>query len=364
MKKPWIAGLLSVFPGLGIIVLGQVVAGIGVMAGTLLLVVLSLLTSPADISAWLISFAIILWMLQMGYAVLTAWAAAAPQESPQKTSQSEERERQREAEAIQRSAREALTPLLLPGQHLRIALNGRKAGIDARMSGELLLGIVDALLGGGGFSDVSDPPTTCVGITEDELVFAITRRIPKPSDLRRVPLSDVSLVEFKEGRWGLDKLVLDTGRPKLLHFYTAESLRPVIGELTVALSEVKTTHVPHPIEKTRAPRRQWAPILTGVLGANLGYVIAVGTFLLIIRLEFPTDTDPFLKDTAITTFMCCALPTFLPLGAISGLGTYRLAQRKAATSKTGLILALTASTLLGVVIGILIYFLGLMGAAL
>ena len=140
---------------------------------------------------------------------------------------------QRDAIAIQRSAREALTLLLLPGQHLRIALNGM-GGVDARLWGELLLAILHGL-GGGAVTAMSDRPTTCIGITEDEFVFAITRRLPTPSNLQRVPLGDVSLVEFKEGRLGFDKLTLRTGKRKLLRLYTAKSLRPAIRELATLL---------------------------------------------------------------------------------------------------------------------------------
>jgi hypothetical protein len=237
MKKPWVTGLLSVVPGLGLIALGQVVAGLGVMLGMSLLILLSLTTASADLSAWLFSFALILWMLQLGYAVLAARVAAAPRESPEKIGRREARQTQREATAIQRSAREALTRLLLPGQHLQIALAGSQTGVDPRLLGEILLAILHALGGGAYAGAPSDRPTTCIGITEDELVFTITRRLPKPSNLRRVPLGDVSIVALKEGRWGFDKLVLHTGKRKLLGLYTAQSLRPAIGELAAILGK-------------------------------------------------------------------------------------------------------------------------------
>lgn len=235
MKKPWVIGLLSVIPGLGLIALGQVATGLGVMAGLSLLVFLLLITTSAHLGAWLFSFALILWMLQLGYSMLAAAAAAAPHESPEKIARREARRMQREAAAVQDSARKLLTPLLLPGQELRIALTGM-GGVDARMAGESLLALLAALvrIEPAGDWDTYRPPT-CIGITEDELVFVTTRRLPKPSDLRRVPLGDVSLVEFKERRWGLDKLVLRTGKHSQLRLYTANSIRPVIRELTTLL---------------------------------------------------------------------------------------------------------------------------------
>ncbi len=237
MKKPWVIGLLSVVPGLGLIALGQVVAGLGVMAGMSLLIFLSLITTSADLSAWLFSFALILWMLQLGYAMLAARVAAAPRESPERIARREAKRTQREGTAIQRSARETLTPLLLPGQHLRIALAGSKTGVDPRLLGEIFLAILLAVGGGAYTGGPSDPPTTCIGITEDELVFTTTRRLPKPSNLRRVPLSAVAAVELKKGRWGFDKLVVRTGKRKLLGLRTAQSLRPAIRELAAILGK-------------------------------------------------------------------------------------------------------------------------------
>jgi hypothetical protein len=235
MKKPWVVSLLSVIPGLGLIALGQVVMGLGVMAGMALLIFFSVTTPSTDLSTWLFVFALILWMLQLGYALLAAIAAAAPHQSPEKSAQREARRSQREAEAIQRSASETLTPLLLPSQHLRIALNGM-GGVDPHMLGKLLLALLGAL---GRIQPAGDldtyRPITSIGITEDDLVFTTTRRLPQPSDLRRVPLRDVSLVEFKERRWGLDKLVLHAGKYKLLCLHTAQSLRPAIRELAAIL---------------------------------------------------------------------------------------------------------------------------------
>jgi hypothetical protein len=233
MKKPWVVGLLSIVPGLGLIFLGQVVPGLAVFGSMSLLVVLFLITTPADLSAWIFTFALIFWMLQLGYAVVAAMIAKAPKLSPEQIAKREARQLQRDAAAIQRSAREALTPLLPPGQHLRIALNGM-GGVDARLWGEILPAILHGI-GGGTYTGVSDRPSTCIGITENELVFAITRRLPTPSGLRRVPVSEVSLVRFKEGRLGFDKLTLHTGKRKQLRLYTAKSLRPVIQELAAIL---------------------------------------------------------------------------------------------------------------------------------
>jgi hypothetical protein len=232
MKKWWVVGLLSIIPGLGLLALGQVAAGVGVMAGTGLLILLSLITTSADLSTGLFVFTLIIWMLQLGYSLLAAIAAASPKQSPKQIARREATRKQLEAAVIQREAREALMPLLLPGQHLRIALDGM-GGVDARILGGILLALLNGL-GGGGYAGGPDRPTTIIGITEDELVFSTTRRIPQPSDLHRIPIAAVSLVEFKERRLGYDRLVLSTGKREL-RLYTAQSLRPAIQELAAIL---------------------------------------------------------------------------------------------------------------------------------
>lgn len=229
MKKPWVIGLLSIIPGLGLLVLGQIVPGLVVMAGTALLIYWSRVSSSADLTAWIVVLGLIFWMLQLGYAIVAAMLARSPKRSAARTARRQAQELQRESAAIQLAARQALAPLLRPGQTLRIALLGL-GGMDARLWGDLLLAIVQGI-GGGAVTESSDRPTTCIGITADELVFTTTRRSPKPSDLRQVPLSDVSLAGFKEGRLGFDRLTLQIGKRQPLRLYTAKCLRTTIQEL-------------------------------------------------------------------------------------------------------------------------------------
>lgn len=233
MKKPWVVGLLSIVPGLGLIALGQTAVGLGVFAGMALLVILFLTGSSPELSAWWFVLALIAWVLQLAYAMVAAMMARSPRRSPAQLARRQASELQREALAIQQAASQALTPLLRPDQRLRIALHGM-GGVDVRLWGELLLAILHGI-GGGAVTDISDRPTTCIGVTEDELVFTTTRRNPKPSDLRRAPLQNVSLAGFREGRLGFDRLVLRIGKRQPLRLYTAKCLRPTIQELATIL---------------------------------------------------------------------------------------------------------------------------------
>jgi hypothetical protein len=117
-------------------------------------------------------------------------------------------------------------------------------------------------------------------------------------------------------------------------------------------------------ETTRANRQQWASILAGILGANLGYIILVGSYSLIMRSEHLTAADTFLVPAAAAVYLFCAVPVYLPVGAICGLLLYRFAKRRDVGSQAGFILSLVISTFIGAIIAIPIYLVGLLGAAI
>jgi len=117
----------------------------------------------------------------------------------------------------------------------------------------------------------------------------------------------------------------------------------------------KTTHV---------TSSQWASILAGLLGANLGYIILAGTYSLTTWLEEPAAAEAFLIPATVAIYVLCAIPTNFPVGVICGLIVYRYTQRSAMESRTSFIITLLVSTLLGAIVAIPIYLLGLMGAAI
>ena len=117
-------------------------------------------------------------------------------------------------------------------------------------------------------------------------------------------------------------------------------------------------------QTTRATRPQWASILAGVVGANLGYVILVGAFILVMQGENPADASNFLIPAAAAAYLMCGFPAYIPLGAVCGLLVYRYAQRKSLAAPTGLVLSLAISSGVGALVAIPVYVVGLIGAAL
>lgn len=116
---------------------------------------------------------------------------------------------------------------------------------------------------------------------------------------------------------------------------------------------------------TSATRRQWGAILTGILGANAGYLLLVSSFLLMTKFQSPEKImDAWLVDVAWVSYLCLALPTYLGIGAVTGLMVDRYATKKSLVERAGTVLNLAISTGVGALTAIPIYFLGMMGAAL
>ena len=124
-----------------------------------------------------------------------------------------------------------------PGEPLRIALSGATGWFEGLSVVDLVLATLDAL---GGVVSPRIHRTTYIGITDEELVFAIAKDIHKPSELQRVPLGNVSIAKIKESRtpFLIDVLVIDTGT-KRLTLSTGECLRPVIRDLAATLERRK-----------------------------------------------------------------------------------------------------------------------------
>lgn len=137
-------------------------------------------------------------------------------------------------ESWELSAKEVLIPLLRPGECLRIALSGATGWFEGVSLPDLVSALFDVL---GGIPTSELNRTTYIGITDEDLVFAITKDPKKPSHVQRVPLGSASIVKIKESRtpFLIDVLVIDTGT-KRLTLSTGSSLRPVIRELAATLS--------------------------------------------------------------------------------------------------------------------------------
>lgn len=163
-------------------------------------------------------------------------------------------------ESWELSARDVLIPLLRPGESLCIALSGPTGWLEGVSLLDLLKALLDVL---GGIPTSELNRTTYIGITDEDLVFAITKDPKQPSSLQRVPLGYVSIVKFKESRtpFLIDVLVIDAGT-KRLTLSTWESQRPIIRELAEILTrhrqEAALTGSDQPRQDT--PAQQAAPI--------------------------------------------------------------------------------------------------------
>lgn len=115
---------------------------------------------------------------------------------------------------------------------------------------------------------------------------------------------------------------------------------------------------------TRETRPQWRTILTSILGTNLGYIILTGTVALIIHSEDPEGVKAFLIPASVGVSFFCAIPINLLIGSICGLLIYQLSVRRAIDSRASCIMSLTITLILGAMIAIPIYFLGLLVAAI
>jgi hypothetical protein len=227
MKRPWVIGLLSVVPGLGLIILGQLVEGCAVMVGTTLLALLSVVIPSAELSVWFFVVGLIVWAVQLWYTVDLSLRLRRNHEAasltPTQTALNDD---------SRRWAKEALEPLLTASEHLSLAFSGHTQGVDIHA----LANIVLALLGGGAGGELR---TTYVGITNDCLVFAKAIGRPKASDLRRVRLKSASLVRFKEHDTALlhDELVIAIEGRGTLRLGTSKPDRQTIRELGLILSK-------------------------------------------------------------------------------------------------------------------------------
>jgi len=269
-------------------------------------------------------------------------------------------------ESWELSAREVLIPLLRPGEGLSIALSGATGWLEGLSFVDVVFGFIGAA--GGAFTGLDR--TTYIGITDDDLVFAISRDPKKPTQLQRAPLGNVSIVKFKESStpFLIDVLVIDTGT-KRLTLSTGETLRPVIRELAETLARRRqeadmtgsTGHLrgtsarqapPLPLRVRLfrllepAPReivitlRANGPARASLRASRYSFALFVvsiaADFLMVVGLMalaiiFPTGFSPQLQDVILFILL---LPVFIAtlLGAIAalvagGLATYSIFKR-------------------------------------
>jgi hypothetical protein len=76
MKKPWVVGILSIIPGLGLIILGKIIPGILAMASLIVLAFPILFGPSGAASEGVVAVVLIIWVVQGYYAVVVAQRSA------------------------------------------------------------------------------------------------------------------------------------------------------------------------------------------------------------------------------------------------------------------------------------------------
>lgn len=116
-------------------------------------------------------------------------------------------------------------------------------------------------------------------------------------------------------------------------------------------------------ETIRSNRPQLVLMLAGILGANLGYILLAGGYFLSIRMDDPALTESFLAPASWMVYLMCAIPLYLPLGVICGLLVDRYARRREMEARAAFFLTLLTALVIGAVLAVPIYLLGIIAAA-
>jgi len=225
-------GLLSIIPGLGLVVIGEFLKGLGVFIITFL--AFMCLFVPWDIFVGIgLALGLILWGVQLWYAVSVA----------QRLSRAEAGlalpVRQVEAASLppgasfeeksQQKIRDTVMGLLAPDERLNVALYGT-TGVRTFTLVDLIL----ALLGGTPLS--GEKVRQCyLGITDNELILIETDAFGKPFNIQRIAFNKVLILKFREHMLS-DELAIDIGEEKPLQLAVGRPLRQSTRQLVSMFS--------------------------------------------------------------------------------------------------------------------------------
>src|SRR5574340_413610 len=182
MKKPWTVGLLSLVPGLGLMMLGEIWKGVAALISVALLFIGSYLTAESgDVSVYLFVAGLIVWGVQMQYAFMYAKRRQRIETGEVPAGrQVDIGALPADASAVDKSVhhmRQVVTGLLKPGENLKAVLQA------TTQSPSLLPALLAVLLGG------TAPGTlewVYLGLTDKELIIVEMDALSKPSRLQRI----------------------------------------------------------------------------------------------------------------------------------------------------------------------------------
>lgn len=234
MKKPWVIGVLSIIPGLGFIILGEI--GKGVIAFVLTLLPFMAIWTPWEtIAITGVTIGIILWCVQIYYAVLLARSRLReeageglpvrkvflPPLSPEAT----------KGEKALHNAKQIVLQHIQADENLRVALHGIQG---MQPIGKTLLNIGVALAGG--HPNIESTNQVYLGATNNDFILIQTDPLGKPASLERFPLHQVALVKYTEGTLN-DEMIIDIGQGEALRFGVGTAMRQGTRELERILSQ-------------------------------------------------------------------------------------------------------------------------------
>lgn len=234
MKKPWVVGVLSIIPGLGFLVLGEIRKGVIAFILTLL-PFLAIWTPWETIVIIGVTIGIIVWGVQIYYAVLLAQSRLReeageglpvrevflPPPSPEAT----------KGEEALHNAKQIVSQHLRADENLQVAIRGIQG---MQPIGKTLLNIGEALLGG--YPNVEATNQAYLGATNNDFILIQTDALGKPASLERFPLQQVALIKYTEGTL-TDEMIIAIGQGEATRFGVGTAMRPGTRELERILSQ-------------------------------------------------------------------------------------------------------------------------------
>ena len=195
MMRTWQVGLLSLFPGVGLLALGERAWGIGVLVSFVALVFVYLFAPWQIVYELSCGLAVALWASQLTIAIAHSRRREARQRKldgglvqlarPPHQKSSPLATASRSQRAMHR-AREAVSQQLLPGERLNLAVTCQAM---PTLGSHILMGAA-------AFATMRQ---FYIGATERDLVLVELDLMGKPSEVRRCPLATAKLLESSDG---------------------------------------------------------------------------------------------------------------------------------------------------------------------
>jgi hypothetical protein len=350
MKKTGTIGLLSIIPGLGHFILGDVRMGLVFLIIIILFGLFTIFSPSETVFVISLTLGLIAWGYQWVHAVTTAQRQARTKANlalpVREVTASRLSPFASSADKQVHKARQTVLQLLQPGEQLKFVVTA------ARGTSSLASALLDLVIDGAGSG--GETGVVYLAVTDKDFILVDTDLLGKPSELKRYPIDQVSLIGFREGKLA-DQVVIHIGETLPLGVSVACVLRRETRQIVEILSggsmdsvqpEI-TSVAERPGEIVRKP--SFIKLFLSGTGAALAGN-AVGVLLggvLIALLMSPNDFEGYVTFVAILCGIA-GLPVSLAFGALSAWLGPILARSK--PKRTSL-----AVVLLGFALGIAVW---------